>query len=310
MTLTNLYITKKPFAAGKIIVHFLLICLVYILLLCPAAMSETRKIAIIPFKINSPKEISYVRNGIFQMMSSRLAWKDNVIVATEQEVNKSIINYMSHSSASLEAGNSKNIAVAFNKTDTDYPDMESSGLIAKVAADTGSDYVIQGSITQFAGAFSVDATVFNISQSISRSFFTQAETTEKIIPGVEILSAQINMDIFNRTTAALTLANEDKNRASLDTIRANPEKLMPQVTIENSSKERPFWKFWGKDKPDEDENIAVSGSAYDNNSAVQSGSNGSTRPTQLEPEEDIVINTEAEADDDEKANKKPFWKFW
>jgi len=287
-------ITGKPSAAVKLIVYILLLCPVSILFISPAVvLSETRKIAIVPFQINSSKDISYIKNGVFQMLSSRLTWKEALLVATEKEVKESLVR-----SSALNAGPKKVTNVRVSNSTSD---IKRSELVSQLAADTGSDYVIQGSITEFAGAFSVDATVFNIRQNSSQSFFTQAETPEKIIPGVEILSAKINMDIFNRKSSALARIDEEKNSSSLNNIRANPEKMMPQPTLQQSEKKRPFWKFWSKDNGEEDED-ELSG----NNPA---SSNSNSASTQLEPEEDIVIHTETETEEQEE-NKKPFWKFW
>ncbi len=246
--------------------------------------SQIQKIAIIPFQINSQKDISYIKNGVFQMLSSRLAWKDNTFVASEKEIDESII----------KVGN-------IEKPTKKEPVNNTIDYFTKIAENTKSNYIIRGSITEFAGAFSVDATVYNVSQNQLQSFFTQAESPEKIIPSVEILSAKINKDIFNRDTAALALIDEDKNRAAQNSIRANPERLMPLASLEQNTqkKERPFWKFWGKDK-NEDELVVT------NPNTSTSTSNSPT-----ESEDQVVINTAIDPEDEDlEEDKKPFWKFW
>lgn len=226
----------------------------------PSATASTiKKIAIVPFEINSQQDISYIKNGIFQMLSSRLAWKGNT---------------------SVGAANNPNVGIS------------------------QFDYVVKGSITEFAGAFSVDATVYNVSEKQSQSFFAQAENQEKIIPSVELLSAKINKDIFNRDTELLALADEEKIKAA---IRANPEKLMPvEAAIQPAEKKRPFWKFWGKDKS-EDQIITSSQSSFP---ASVNGSSATIDKS--EPEEKIVLHTEIDPEDEEELEKekKPFWKFW
>ncbi len=220
--------------------------------------STIKKIAIVPFEINSQQDISYIKNGIFQMLSSRLAWKGNTSVGAANKPNVDISQF---------------------------------------------DYVVKGSITEFAGAFSVDATVYNVSEKQSQSFFAQAENQEKIIPSVELLSAKINKDIFNRDTEALALVDDQKSKAA---IRANPEKLIPQAAIQPAEKKRPFWKFWGKDKS-EDQIITSSQSSFP---ASVNGSSATIDKS--EPEEKIVLHTEIDPEDEEELEKekKPFWKFW
>ncbi len=256
---------SKILRAIKYNVYSFPIYIFFILLLSPfAALSETssseiKKIAIIPFEINSQKDISYIKDGILQMLSSRLAWKNNTLVAT----------------AADKSGNIEN-----------------------------ADYVIRGSITEFSEAFSVDATVYNVRQNGSQSFFAQADNPEKIIPSVEMLSAKINKEIFNRETASLWLIDAEKSQASLNSIRANPEKLMPLSSFDQGAqqKSRPFWKFWGKE---DTTSLAKSESSMASSSTPKSSSGN------ILPEEKVVIHTEIEDDDEElQETKKPFWKIW
>ncbi|MBF0390943.1 MAG: hypothetical protein HQK71_12660 [Desulfamplus sp.] len=238
------------------------IALFYLFIISPfTAFSETdqpsgiKKIAIIPFEINSQKDIDYIKGGVLQMLSSRLSWKERIVILPSNS--------------------------------------EESQL----------DYIIRGSITEFAGAFSVDATVDNLSKKSSLSFFAQADTLKDIIPSVEILSAKINKDVFGRETAELQLIDEQKNREALNNIRSNPEKLMPLVSIEGGEEQkakRPFWKFWAKDSQDDD--------------ILIKNSYPSSPPNQVQngQEEKVVIQTELDPEDDDEfeKDKKPFWKFW
>lgn len=184
------------------------------------ALAASKKIAILPFEIHSQKELSYIGDGIYQMLTSRLSWKERVLVAESNE-----------------------LAAAPNDS------------MAAVAAATAADYVISGSLTEFNGAFSVDTTVFKPSDNTSETFFGQASSMEEIIPELDILAAKINHRLFDRKTAALETVEEKSQEPEAFDIRANPEKLMP-APIEVASKGKPFWKFWHRDTP-EDEFEAV-----------------------------------------------------
>ncbi len=184
------------------------------------ALATSKKIAIIPFEIHSQKELSYIGDGIHQMLTSRLAWKERVLVAESNE-----------------------LASAPNDS------------MAAVAVATAADYVISGSLTEFNGAFSVDTTVFKPSDNTSETFFGQASSMEEIIPELDILAAKINHRLFNRKTAALETVKDTSADPEIFDIRANPEKLMPSP-MKVASKSKPFWKFWHKDTP-EDEFEAV-----------------------------------------------------
>ncbi|MCP4116440.1 MAG: hypothetical protein GY737_13720 [Desulfobacteraceae bacterium] len=205
------------------------------------ALATSKKIAILPFEVHSQKELSYIGDGIYHMLTSRLSWKERVMVAESNELPASPNNSM-----------------------------------AAVAAATDADYVLSGSITEFNGAFSVDTTVFNPGDNTRETFFSQANSMDEIIPELDILAAKINHKLFDRKTAALETLKEKSPEPEVFDIRANPEKLMPSPMETNSKdkpfwkvwdngtassrhaggEDRPFWKFWGKNTP-EDEFEAV-----------------------------------------------------
>ncbi|MBF0573564.1 MAG: hypothetical protein HQK69_07380, partial [Desulfamplus sp.] len=89
------------------------------------ALSEIKTVSITPFQINSPKDISYIQNGIREMLSSRLAWKERILVVSENL--KTIKEVSVKNTISTEKDKHQNIS--------------------------NFDYMIQGSITEFAGAF-------------------------------------------------------------------------------------------------------------------------------------------------------------
>ncbi|OQY02585.1 MAG: hypothetical protein B6I26_00045 [Desulfobacteraceae bacterium 4572_130] len=229
----------------KLFLKFILIFIIMIFY-STHATAEIKKIIIIPFKINSRENITYISEGVFQMLLTRLSWKDKVLVAGKDEVKQALAKC-------------KNVS--------------ENRLPFKIANLINSNYVLNGSITQFAGAFSLDINIFNIKNKTSQFFFTQAQTMEKIIPELSILAAKINKKIFNRTTETFenieqnTIQSVDKN------IRANPEKLMEQQIKKIKLKDapdQPFWKFW-----------------IDNN--------------KKEYQEYQTV---------EEKEDKPFWKFW
>ncbi|MBF0378351.1 MAG: hypothetical protein HQK72_12845 [Desulfamplus sp.] len=257
--------------------------------LSEANSSEIKTVAITPFQINSQQDISYIQNGIHEMLTSRLACKDKILVVSENLESiklEPIKDVSDKNNISTEKEGHQNIS--------------------------SFDYMIRGSITEFAGAFSVDAIIYNISQNSSQSFFIQAETPEKIIPSVEILSAKINKDIFNRETASLALLDEYKKEGTTNNIRANPERLMPLNSFEQGDveKKRPFWKFWGKESSDKKENNSLEANVISQNSSL--GNLDSTK--NIESEDKIELSSQINSYDEEEEEgedaKKPFWKFW
>ncbi len=245
-----------------------------------SANTKIKTIVILPFEVNSQKDISFIKSGIVQMLNSRLSWKDHVSVVDGKDI-------------ADKKSDSQSLLKSILNRDHDLPG----------ASPENYNYVLTGSITEFAGAFSIDVKVINAGDKTSRSFFYQASNMEKIIPGVDILAAEINKTIFNRTTAALrTRAALGKRYESKKEkiIRQNPEKLLEEQFGKEEQKTHPFWKFWDK-----------------NDNPV---TNNDTQITKERPfwkfwgkdshqdntdENDTVTN-----DRKPKKKDKPFWKIW
>ena len=244
------------------------------------ANAEIKTIVILPFEVNSQKDISFIRSGIAEMLNSRLSWKDHVSVVD----GKDIADKKSDLQSLLKSILNKN---------HDLPE----------ASPENYNYVLTGSITEFAGAFSLDVKVFNVKDKSSRSFFNQASSMEKIIPGINILAAEINKKIFNRTTEALkTRANNGKKYESKKekTIRENPEKLMEEQFGKEEQKSRPFWKFWGKDENQitNDEHQITKERPFWKFWGKDSNRN------------DTDENDTGTKDEQPEKKDKPFWKIW
>ena len=217
------------------------------------ATAEMKTIVILPFEVNSQKDLSFIKSGIVQMLNSRLSWKDHVAVVDGRNITD-------------EKSNSQSLLKSILNKNHELPGVPNKNY----------NYVLTGSITEFAGAFSIDVKVINTENKTSHSFFIQASSMEKIIPGIDILAAKINKTIFNRTTAALkamTGHNKKYESKKEKAIRQNPEKLLEEQFGKEIQKSRPFWKFWGKnDNP-------------------------------------VIDNTEIN-DEHQITKDRPFWKFW
>jgi len=247
----------------------------------PPAIASTQKIAILPFEIHSQGDLSYIGAGAHQMLTSRLAWKDHVLVTGSHELNTKTSDSM------------KNVARAMDV-----------------------DYVLSGSITEIDGAFSLDATVFNSRSNSIETFFSQAETMDDIIPKLDILAAKINHKLFDRKTAALETMEPVTPGEPIPDIRANPETLMPKEREAdfNSTQDRPFWKIWGSNKPSIDKGEDRPFWKFWGKNAPDDGfdDDNNIEPDKIEKEgnsETIkdVINSDEESMEKEE---KPFWKFW
>ena len=79
MKKTNFYIFRL-FSTGLILIASVA------LIFYPAAAAGPKRIALLPFKINSEKDLSFLKDGIFDMLSTRLAKEGQVEVLGRTQV--------------------------------------------------------------------------------------------------------------------------------------------------------------------------------------------------------------------------------
>ncbi|MBW2602025.1 MAG: hypothetical protein JRD47_08920, partial [Deltaproteobacteria bacterium] len=60
--------------------------------LCSANLwaKKPSKVAILPFKINSAEDLSFLQNGIVDMLTTRLSWKDKVAIIEKKHVENAL----------------------------------------------------------------------------------------------------------------------------------------------------------------------------------------------------------------------------
>lgn len=191
-----------------------------ILLLMPAGQAHTesqKKIAIVPFTINSNRDISHIREGIRQMLYSRLTWEDIHTIVPQKE-------YMACVKENSGLG--------------------AKELAEKVGVKTGADHVIFGSVTEFAGAFSIDAKILETASGKLTPFYTQADRMEQIIPELDLIAARINKEVFNRETRSYAKIEQMKADSEERLRRMNPEKMIPYQQRQRRQEDKPIWMFW------------------------------------------------------------------
>ena len=261
----------------------------FITFICPIspAQAQMQQVAILPFTVNAEKDLTYIKEGISQMLSSRLAWKDKVLVIPP----KTILNEVQKE-----------------------PQLSGPPLVTSIFNHTDVHYVISGSITEFAGTFSLDTSVYtDTSGSPMHTFFGQANTPDDIIPEMSTIASKINQSVFNRNVTTLADSKGQQTTTKEDLTRANPEKLIPQVIQETPREQKPFWKFWKKEKPpaypDETFSAMETAANQDINVGMDEDLSEEKIPFWKFWKKDNTDEIEDEEFDEEKA-KKPFWKFW
>jgi TolB-like protein len=169
------------------------------LLFAPAgsAAEEVQKVAILPFQMNAPEDLNYLREGIMDMFASRLAWEGKVEVMEKQVVKDALTGHQGplNESAAREVG-----------------------------SKLGVDYVLFGSLTVFGESVSIDAKMVALQEDNPPvTVYAQTKGLSEVIPRINDFAQEINNKIFGRGTAvAAAAAAPPQPRFS----KAHPESIM------------------------------------------------------------------------------------
>ena len=130
------------------------------------------RVAVLPFDMNTEKDMTFLQEGILDMLGSRLAWGDKVEVINENETKAAL--------ASVEGF-----------------DGESRALL--VGGKLQADYVLFGSLTVFGESVSIDARMVDVSgQQEPLPFFAQTRGMGEVIPQINQFATNINATVFGR----------------------------------------------------------------------------------------------------------------
>lgn len=166
------------------------------------AAADPVKVLILPFTINSDKDLSFLRKGVADMLSSRLALKDQIVV--------------------------------IDNTD---PALKQEKLPEEINADTAlalgertqSNYVLFGSLTVFGNTISTDARFFDVRQKQPVLTFSELGNTHgEVISHINLLAGRIKEEVFGQKTIASQPAPRQSTatKESEDYSRKHPEKML------------------------------------------------------------------------------------
>jgi len=178
-----------------------------------ASAADPKRIALLPFKINSAQDLSFLKDGIFDMLTSRLTKAGQVEVFSREQVERAI---------QTEAASGKiNEAVAH-----------------KIGTRLNADFVLFGSLTVLGENVSIDAKMVDVSGSKpTMAFFDQSRDLGAVIGKINLIAADINDKMFGRTQvaaaakapAAVTAAPAAKPQpAKKSRVHDHPEKVLQE----------------------------------------------------------------------------------
>ena len=195
--------------------RFLLLFAVVMILLkvfsaSPASAAPLR-IAILPFDVHAEKDITFLQEGILDMLCSRLALQDKVDVINKSEVKAAL-------------------------TSIDGLDGESRALLA--GSKLQANYVLFGSLTVIGKSVSIDAKMMTVNdRSLELPFFAQTNDMGGVIFEINQFATNINETVFGRSVAKRAIKGpapqsdafqgvQNKSSSQMDESRMHPEKLL------------------------------------------------------------------------------------
>ena len=184
---------------------FLVLVLIIPLLFTAAgsAAETAKKVAILPFEINAPEDLSYLREGIMDMLASRISWEGKVEVIEEQLVKEALSG---REGALNEAA------------------------AREVGTTLGADYVLFGSLTVFGDSVSIDAKMIALKEDRPPvSVYAQTKGMGEVIPRINDFAQDINNKIFGRGPTAVAAAPSQPrfSKAHPETIISGPAPSAP-----------------------------------------------------------------------------------
>jgi TolB-like protein len=152
-----------------------------VLLFSTTAAAQVKKVAVLPFQMNSPEKLDYLRDGAWDMLMSRIAVTNKIEVIGKPSVLDA-----------LDKVKKKQIA---------EPDVLTLGQDLKV------DYVVWGSITKIGENVSLDGKLLDVAARKSAvSVFEQSRGLNEVIPKINDFAKKIDQHILGDVPASFAAA--------------------------------------------------------------------------------------------------------
>jgi TolB-like protein len=157
--------------------------LILLLILPPFSASQTKdpgklyKVAILPFVINSQENLDYLREGIYDILASRITVEGRIEVIDRSMVERALYE--------------------------ERPTRLDEGTAIKIGTRAGADYVVLGSLTKVGDYISLDARLLNITEDKPPlSAFTQHKGLDDVMVKIGEFAQEIGAKILGRRVTA------------------------------------------------------------------------------------------------------------
>jgi TolB-like protein len=143
-------------------------------LACTLNAKEKSTVAVLPFTVHSADNIDYVKQGISDMLTSRIAVEGKISVASKDLVQEAIKG----------------------RTTRDLTPEEMNALGKKLNVD----YIVSGSITKIGNSLSIDGKLMDLAAARSTvGIFAQTQGLDEVIPKINDFSQRIVQHITGST---------------------------------------------------------------------------------------------------------------
>ncbi len=167
--------------------------------------AKVNRVAIVPFQINAEKDLSFLRDGIVDMLTSRLYLEDKVAVLSREETAK-VLETVS------------------------FPINESKA--RKIGSRLDVDYVLFGSLTVFGDSVSMDAKMVDVSgENPPLTFFNTSQGMDQVIPNINLFATQVNAKVFGRAMPAEKVPVTSRTPQTQTPQAQTPQAQTPQAQI-------------------------------------------------------------------------------
>ncbi|MBN1829126.1 MAG: VCBS repeat-containing protein [Deltaproteobacteria bacterium] len=137
-----------------------------------------KRVAILPFAVHSSEDLGYVKNGVWDMLMSRVASSGEVSVLDKSAVMKSL------------DGRTEDL------TPQDIYD---------IGGGLSVDYVVWGSITKIGSSISLDGKMIDTAtREMPVGVFEQCKSLDEVIPKIGIFAQKVTFHILGKTPVAQT----------------------------------------------------------------------------------------------------------
>lgn len=159
-----------------------MVCLMTVALVAATVLAKDKfTVTVLPFSVHSADNIDYVRQGISDMLTSRISRSEKIEV-TRKDVVQDVLK---------KSGDKE-----LNLTD-----------VQNIGQQLKSDYVVWGSITKIGGSISIDGKLIDITGGKSDvGIFSQSQNLDEVIPKINDFSQRIVQHIVGTMPAAITVA--------------------------------------------------------------------------------------------------------